>query len=152
MQKIHSEASNIINAKPEQVYTVLADYHNGHPHILPKQYFPELQVKHGGIGAGTIVEVQTRVLGVKKIYHLVVSEPKPGQVLQEDDPEAGLVTTFTVTPVNNGQQTRLKIATDWERKPGLTGFMESIMNPLITRRIYKKELLQIAEYLRNEPK
>ncbi len=45
-------ASADMDAPPDRVYAIIADYHNGHPHILPKQ-FRNLTVEKGGVGAGT---------------------------------------------------------------------------------------------------
>lgn len=148
MGQIHTEVSATIPARPEVVYAVLADYRVGHPAILPKPYFTELTVERGGQGAGTVVRARMVVLGVERIFQLTVSEPEPGRVLREVDQEAGVVTTFTLEPFNDGQHTRVTIATESNARPGLMGVMETLMNPPITRRIYKQELQQLAEYVR----
>lgn len=148
MGQIHTEVSDIIPARPEVVYAVLADYRVGHPAILPKPYFTELKVEQGGQGAGTIVRTRMVVMGVERMFRLTVSEPEPGRVLKEVDEQAGVVTTFTVEPLNDGQQARVTIATEARASPGLMGVMEKLMNPPFTRRIYKEELQQLAEYVR----
>lgn len=38
-------ASATIGAPAEIVYRILADYHEGHPHILPRKYFTFLAVE-----------------------------------------------------------------------------------------------------------
>lgn len=148
MGQIHTEVSDIIPARPEVVYAVLADYRVGHPAILPKPYFTELQVEQGGQGAGTIVRTRMVVMGVERIFKLTVSEPEPGRVLKEVDEQAGVVTVFTVEPIHGGQHARVTIATDARASPGLMGVMEKLLNPPLTRRIYKQELQQLAEYVR----
>lgn len=150
MSQIHSEASIVINGRPEEIYAILADYHKGHPAILPKPYFTELTVKTGGTGAGTVIRVGMKVMGVERTYQMEVSEPEPGRVLVEADKEAGVTTSFTLDPINDGQQTRVSIATDTIASPGFTGFMEKLVNPPISRRIYKKELQQLADYVRRK--
>jgi hypothetical protein len=55
-------ASAVINAPAKQVYTILADYHDGHPRILPQQYFSSLEVERGGVGAGTVLRFQMRAV------------------------------------------------------------------------------------------
>ena len=150
MGQIHTEVSDIIPARPEVVYAVLADYRVGHPAILPKPYFTELQVEQGGQGAGTIVRTRMVVMGLERIFKLTVSEPEPGRVLKEVDEQAGVVTVFTVEPINGGQQARVTIATDARASPGVMGMMEKLMNPPITRRIYAEELRQLAEYVRQQ--
>ena len=88
----------MISAPPDKVYAVLADYHEGHPNVLPKRYFKSLIVEQGGKGAGTVIHVQLSVMGVRRESHMRVSEPEPGRVLTETDLETGLVTSFIVSP------------------------------------------------------
>jgi hypothetical protein len=144
------EVSAMIPARPEQVYAVLADYHTGHPAILPEPYFEELSVVEGGTGAGAIAEVQMNVYGAKRDFRLTVTEPEPGRVLVEADPAAGLVTTFTVDPVDDWEQARVTIHTAAETRPGLAGLLERLFNPGVTRRIYRAELERLAAYVTAE--
>ena len=150
MSLIHAEASHVIDARPEQIYAILSDYHEGHPAILPKPYFTELTVEKGGTGAGTVIRVGIKVLGLERTYHMIVSEPEPGRVLVETDIDTGQTSTFTVEPLNGGTQSRVTIATDFKGSPGFAGFMEKWLNPPITRRIFKKELRQLADYVRHK--
>ncbi len=151
MSHIHLEVWSTIEAAPEKVYAVLADYHLGHPAILPSEYFKDLRVEEGGQGAGTVVRVRMSVMGVKRDLRLRVSEPEPGRVLVEADEEAGVVTTFTVDPLRGGEQSRVTIATDARISPGLKGLIERMVNPAITRRIYSKELQQLGKYVLKNP-
>jgi hypothetical protein len=149
MSTIHAEASQIIDARPEDIYAVLRDYHVGHPAIVPKPYFEKVVIVEGsGTGAGTIIDVYMNVMGQKVMYRETVSEPEPGRVLVEADEKAGLKTTFTVDPVDGGQHAQVTIASDWTRSPGFKGFMESLMNPSIGRSIFTKELAQLADYMK----
>ena len=47
MSQIHAEVSKVIEAPPEAVYAVIADYNNCHPATLPKHIFSDLVVKQG---------------------------------------------------------------------------------------------------------
>lgn len=152
MSLIHVEATEIINARPEAVYAVFADYRVAHPAILPKPYFADLRIEQGGQGSGTIVQAAMNVFGVKRSYRLTVTEPEPGRVLMETDPDAGVVTKFIVEPVSGGQQSRVTISSDTRLSAGFAGLMERLMNPPITRRIYRQELRQLADYLRQNRK
>lgn len=40
-------ASQLIPASVQQVYAIIADYNQGHPHILPKPHFVSLTVEKG---------------------------------------------------------------------------------------------------------
>ncbi len=145
------EVSREIDARPEDVYHVLSDYTTHHPKILPKPYFSYLVVEEGGQGAGTVIRVVMNVLGIQQTLRMHVTEPEPGRVLAEEDPTTGVHTTFTVTPLEGGTRSLVQIATEWKPKPGVTGLMERLLNPAIARRIYKKELEQLAAYMHNQP-
>jgi uncharacterized protein YndB with AHSA1/START domain len=146
MNNIHVEASQVIDAPPEKVYSIIADYHEGHQAILPRQYFMGMTIKEGGKGAGTAIEVAMKVMGSRSLLNLHVSEPEPGRVLVETDPDAGVVTTFTVEPLDKGSKSRVTIQTSFVASPGLRGFMERLLNPPITRRIYRQELVLLANH------
>ena len=150
MSSIHAEASETIDAAPERVYAVLADYHEGHPRILPPEFFSRLEVEQGGRGAGTVIRVHARGFGKEQVYHLTVSEPEPGRVLVEEDAGAGVVTTFTVTPLEGGLRSRVRIRTEWQPKPGLGGLVERLLNPVAAPLVYRKELRRLAELLQRE--
>ena len=87
MRQARAEASAIIDAPPDEVYLILADYHNGHPQILPREYFRALSIEAGGRGTGTIIRVRVRIGMVERSYRMLVSEPEPGRVLVEADTE-----------------------------------------------------------------
>jgi len=151
MSQIHVEASRVIEAPPQDVYAILADYHRHHPAILPKPYFAALTIEEGGQGAGTVIRVRMKVFGVQSVYRMTVTEPEPGRVLQEADPDAGILTTFTVDALAGGQESQLTIATAVRASRGVSGFFERLLNPPVMRRIFKKQLAQIAAYAREHP-
>lgn len=97
-----------------------------------------------------MIDVYMDVFGVKAFYHMIVTEPEPGRVLVEEDKSAGVITTFTSDPVNEGGQTRVTIATKAKTSPGLRGMIEKLMNPPIMRRIYREELHQLAEVVQSK--
>lgn len=139
MPDIHVAVSGIIPAPPPIVYGLIADYRRGHPSILPPKYFRNLQVHEGGIGAGTRITFQMRVLG--RIHHFFarISEPEPGRRLVETYPDRGMVTTFTVDPQGDGKRSRVTIATAYTRA-GLAGWFEQWVVPRFLRTVYAAEL------------
>jgi hypothetical protein len=147
MKKYHVEVSRVIAAPAEAIYAVLADYEEGHLAILPKPYFTDMIIEKGGQGAGTVALVRMNVMGAKRSFRLETSEPEPGRILEEVDEENGVSTRFTVDPLAD-DGCRVTIATDARTQPGIRGLMERLLNPSITRRIYKKELENLANYVR----
>jgi hypothetical protein len=108
-------------------------------------------VEEGGQGAGTVFRLRMNVLGTKRDFHEVVTEPVPGRVLVETDQATGQSSTFTLEPFGDGQQTRVTIATDFPARPGLAGLLERWLNPPITRRIFQQELELLAQYVQARP-
>lgn len=145
MRQINVKEATVLNAKPEDVYATIADYHNGHPQIVPKETFYDMRVEQGGYGAGTIIRFKMKALGVERELYQSVSEPEPGRVLVEQDIDSpqNIITSFTVTPVEQGQKSRVEIATTMNTSPGLTGFVERIVVPLFNPPVYRKELKQL---------
>lgn len=135
--------SALIKAPAEEVYRIIADYRNGHPHILPKPYFLNMEVEEGGFGAGTIVRFQMRVLGKTQNFRAAVTEPEPGRVLVETDLISGTVTTFIISPVDGGQSAQVTFDTAMPLREGLSGQIERLLVTWFLPGIYKKELAQL---------
>lgn len=147
MNQYEVSVSRVIESPPATVYAVFADYHEGHTAVLPKQYFTEMIVNKGGTGAGTEITVKMDVFGNKVTYNMVVTEPEPGRVLQEEDKTAGVVTTFTIDPVNGGKAAKVTLHTRARTAPGVRGFIEKLITPPISRKIYNAELDLLETYV-----
>ena len=143
--KIHRvSATAVVKAPAEQVYAIIADYRNGHPHILPKQDFFDLEVDEGGIGAGTRIRFKMRAFGQIRSLRAVVTEPEPGRILVETDPDTGSVSTFTLVPKSEGQQVQVTITTETKIHEGLAGLLEGFLTSQLLKRIYVRELALVA--------
>src|SRR5947209_8220246 len=142
MGQIKVTAAKVLDARPEDVYASIADYEHGHPHIVPQESIYDLQVEEGGYGAGTIIRFKFKALGAEFAFRQRVSEPEPGRVLVEQDIDSpqNAMTTFTVTPVENGQKSHVQIVTTMNASPGFQGLAQRILVPMINGRVYRKEL------------
>lgn len=138
-------ASARLNAPAALAYSIIADYHNGHPYILPKPTFFGLTVERGGIGAGTMISFQMRVFGTTQPYRASIAEPQPGRVLVEQNLGAnGATTTFYVDPI--GQACEVTIKTEGTTaRGGLLGALEKLISTLFLRRTYARELALLSE-------
>lgn len=137
------KASAQVGAPADVVYGIIADYRNGHPQILPKQYFEWLEVEQGGRGEGTVIRFQMRVLGQTRVLRAVVTEPEPGRVLVETDTGGGgPVTTFTVEP--EGSRSHVTFSTELTSASGPVGILERFVLKRMLRRIYARELEQLG--------
>jgi hypothetical protein len=137
-------ASARIDAPPDRVYGIIADYRNGHPQILPKQ-FGKLYVDAGGYGAGTVIRFSIVALGRKTDFRAVVSEPQPGRVLVErNDPPNSSVSTFTVDPGPTGRESDVTISTELPDRPGILGAIERFVTRRVMNGMYRDELALLA--------
>jgi len=137
------EESAAIAAPPARVYGIVADYHAGHPRILPRQ-FHDLVVEKGGVGEGTVIRFQVTVLGRTATLRGHVTEPEPGRVLVESYPENGNVTTFIADPLEGGRATRMTISTVMRGRGGILGAVERWLFTRTLRPIYVEELGLLA--------
>ena len=109
-------ASTRIAAPPDRIYGLIADYHTGHPSIVPKQ-FSNMRVEAGGVGAGTIIRFDLTMLGRRQSFRGIVSEPEPGRVLVEKYTEPNeSETTFIVNPEDGGRAAMVTIETVMRRR------------------------------------
>jgi hypothetical protein len=120
-----------------------------HPKFLPPA-FSNFTVVEGGGGAGTVTTVNVTAGGRTRSYRMRVSEPEPGRVLQESDENSSLVTTFTVDPAGDGQQSKVRISTTWQGAGGIGGFFERTFAPRAMRRLYDDELRRLDAYAREQ--
>ena len=144
---VHFEYSAEIDAPAEKLYAVISDYHVGHPAIVPKPEFSNFKVEQGGRGAGTIITFDVTVMGQTVHYRDVITEPEPGRVISEDDEVLGVFTKFILDPLDGGRRTRVTISTEFRDKPGIQGLMERLINPMVAKGLYKRELQNLAEYV-----
>jgi hypothetical protein len=151
----HITATRRIDATPATIYSLIADYHDGHRRIVPPKTFRWLAVDRGGIGAGTEIRFGMRVLGSMRTARGVVSEPLPGRVLVETYPETGDITTFTVEPAHEAGASSVTITTDFHVDDGFPGRLQGFMAERVLRPLYLEELKRLADLaegrVRHEP-
>jgi len=139
MTPFEFSASALIDAAPEDLYALIADYRDGHPRIIPRPPFVSLEVEEGGTGSGTVIRVGIRMLGRVVHYRAVVSEPEPGRVLVETN-DNGYETSFTVEPRADGRQANVTIATRMRWRRGPAGAIERWLMPRLLRPMFIREL------------
>ena len=144
MPRHRVSAEAVVDAPAERAYAVIADYRDGHPHILPRPPFVSLDVEQGGTGAGTVIRFQMRVLGRVRTFRAAITEPEPGRVLAETDLDTGTLTTFTVVPVEDGRKSRVIITTDIGTRGGLPGRLERFLVTRLLRPVYQREIEQLG--------
>ncbi len=134
-----------INSSSKVVYAIIADYRDAHPKILPKPPFVSLIVEQGGIGVGTIVRVQMKVLGKIQKFRTVVTEPEPGRVLVETN-DTGYITTFTVESIDDGKNSFVTFTTGIPDSSGLFKNFVFRLTKLMLTPVYKQELENLAQF------
>jgi hypothetical protein len=144
MPSLHVRASADVMAPAEKVYAILADYRHGHPQIVPRPPFGFLEVEQGGIGAGTVIRFQMRMMGRRQTFRAAITEPEPGRLLVETELTMGAVTTFTVDPIEQGRHARVTISTETRVRGGLLGMLERAVTTRFLRSTYFRELENLA--------
>jgi hypothetical protein len=145
MAHIQVQSERVINATPETIYHILSDYRGDRQRIMPPEHYLDYGVDSGGAGAGTTFHYRLRAGGRERPYTMTSSEPAPGRVISERDTTSSLVSTWTLTPLGDGQRTRVQLATEWEGGSGIGGFFERTFAPGGLRRIYTDLLTRLDQ-------
>ena len=128
MPLVRVTANSRIDAPAATAYGIIADYHVGHPSILPPT-FRNLVVESGGVGAGTRIRFEMTMAWKTRKLRAVITEPDPGRVLVETDLDSGAVTTFTVTSIDSSA-CRVDINTVWT-----VSWLKSVIERPLARRL-----------------
>jgi hypothetical protein len=136
--------SKIINSPTGIVYSIIADYNDAHPKILPNPPFVSLEVVKGGVGAGTEMIVGMEMFRKVQTFRAVVTEPEPGRTLVETT-DTGYKTTFSVEPENDGKKSLVTFTTELVGNPGILKRLEFWLTSKLLRPVYKKELQNLAD-------
>lgn len=142
MGQVYAVTERVLDASPERVFDVLADYQSSRGAILPAQ-FSEYEVREGGKGAGTVVhwKLQATEKRVRDCL-FTVTEPTPGQLV-ETDANSSMVVTWTVTPAGEGKA-KVVVETTWAGAGGVGGFFERTFAPKGLNRINNEVLDRLA--------
>ncbi len=150
MSHIHVKAERVIDVKPEVVHETLADYRWKRPQILTSNFL-DYTVGKGGNGAGTEVHYRLRAARRERPYTMHIEEPIKGLAITEQDRNSSLLTTWTLTPLGNGERTKVRVDSEWEGGTGVGGFFERTFAPLGLRNIYGEILSNLAGLLQPAP-
>ena len=143
MNPVHTiSVKRRIAAPPERLYALIADYHVGHPSILPRQ-FSNLVVEKGGVGAGTVISFDLRLLGRTRTCRASIAEPQPGRVLVERDLDGRSVTTFCVDPGPTGRESDVTIETQITAWRGPFQLLQGMLLKRLITPLYEKELQKL---------
>ena len=96
------------------------------------------------IGAGTVIRFQMCVFGKTQNFSASIAEPQPGCVLMETGLNSGVVKTFMIDLVTNGQHAQATIATTLQARNTISGRLERFFTSIFLRRIYAAELKLLA--------
>ncbi len=146
MGRIVVVEEGLVGAPAELTYGLIADDAH-HRRFLPDG-ISDFEVVEGGKGAGTVHRFKVTAGGRARVYLMRVDEPEPGRVITETDANSSLVTTFTVTPADEG--CRVRIETQWDGAGGIGGFFERTFAPRVMRKLYADELARLDAYARRQ--
>jgi hypothetical protein len=147
MSTVTVVATRTVDAPAAVVFRCVSDFRAHHQRILPSA-FSDFMVEEGGTGDGTLVSFVLSAGGRSRRYHMRVTVPTPGRVLEEHDTGSSLVTSFVLTP--EGDRTHVRIETTWQGAAGVRGFFERLFAPGALKRIYDDELARLDAYAREQ--
>jgi hypothetical protein len=133
------EARAKVRAPADRVYSLIADYRLGHPRIVPPKYFQNIVVERGGVGDGTVISFEMKMLGKVRKSRARITEPEPGRVLVEKVDDQGIVTTYRVEPVG-AFRTEVSITTVLPTHRGPLGALEGLLVRALLAPVYRDEL------------
>ncbi len=151
MSRIIVKSERVVDARPEKVYEVLTDYQGKRPQMLTPNFL-DYTVEQGGHGNGTIIRYRLRAARRERPYHIHVDESVKGKIITERDTNSSLVTTWALSPLKDGEQTKVQIVSEWEGRGGTKGFMERAFAPLGLSRIYGRMLSRLAPLVESPEK
>jgi Polyketide cyclase / dehydrase and lipid transport len=136
-------ATSRLQAPPRRVYDTIANYHTGHPRIVPRQ-FSNIVVEQGGVGAGTVIRFDMKVLGRVTKFRAEITEPEPGRVLVEKNVLGNdAINTFVVEPGAHANESVVSITTEMTRRAGIGGAIEQFIVERMLRPMYAEELRRL---------
>ena len=147
MGTYHVTESAEMNLPANIVYGVISDYEVGHPAILPTSFITSVKVLKGGRGAGTAIEVVTAARLGERTLTMDISEPEPGQILEEKIRENGSITRFIVESLGD-DRCRVTFDTNGKTEAGFRGAVEALLSPMLLRPIYREEMKLLEAYAR----
>ncbi len=147
MSTVTVVATRTVDAPAAVVFRCLSDFRSHHQRILPPA-FSDFRVEEGGTGDGTVVSFVISAGGRSRRYHMRVTVPEPGRVLEEHDTGSSLVTSFVLTA--DGDRTHVRIETRWQGAAGVGGFFERLFAPGALKRIYDDELARLDAYAQEQ--
>jgi hypothetical protein len=147
--KTRFAAERHIDAPADVVYHCIADYRVHHrPEGFLPPAFSALDVRRGGVGAGTEVGWDVELGGRRRTIRAVITEPEPGRTLVETAP--GIVTTFTVTPAASGPGCLVRFDSVFD-EPGIGGVLLRLSAARLLGPVYRDELARLEAHALAHP-
>ncbi|BBY06105.1 SRPBCC family protein [Mycobacterium noviomagense] len=143
MGQVSAASTVLINAKPEEVLTAVADYKNVRPKILSSHY-RDYQVLQGGQGQGTVAKWKLQATK-SRVRDVQASVDVAGHAVIEKDANSSMVTNWTVAPAGPGSSVTIK--TTWTGAGGVKGFFEKTFAPLGLKKIQAEVLANLKREL-----
>jgi hypothetical protein len=150
MAPIFISISTAVQAPPEVVYSVVADYSSSRQRALPEGV-SDFRVEEGGRGAGTLARFTFQGTGSSRFVGMRIDEPEPGRVLTESVLSGEAVRTLSVVSAGPRGGSLLTMELIWNPS-GVRGVIERIFAPARLRRAFAGELSRLARLAEAEEK
>jgi len=143
MAAVTAVAERTIAAPAGRLFTLVSDFREHHPRILPPA-FQDFTVESGGVGLGTVTSSRFTLGGTTETIRTRVSRVEPDRLIEEVVETRPMTTTFRFLP--GGDLTTVRIETTWEPRGGFRGLLERAFAPRMLAKIYADELHRLEDY------
>jgi len=145
MGQVSASSTILIDATPETVLDVIADYRDARPRILSPQY-SDYRVIEGGQGRGTVAAWRLQATKSRS-RNIQASVDVAGHTVIEKDANSTMVTNWTVAPAGPGSSVTVK--TTWTGADGIKGFFEKTFAPIGLGKIQSEVLDNLKKQVEN---
>jgi hypothetical protein len=145
MGQVSASSTILIDATPETVLDVIADYRDARPRILSPQY-SDYRVIEGGHGRGTVAAWRLQATKSRS-RNIQASVDVAGHTVIEKDANSTMVTNWTVAPAGAGSSVTVK--TTWNGAGGIKGFFEKTFAPIGLGKIQSEVLANLKKQVEN---
>lgn len=148
MYPIYKEVSHIMNARPEQIDTILSEYRYGQGALLQKPYFIVFHRQENVDNLENPVHIQLSLAGIRHEYYEFLNEPMPFRLIVEYDAHSDSVVIIVVETTNISNKTRVTISTISTSSPNFAAFIEHLFIPKSLRHIYNQGLQSFSHAMK----
>lgn len=137
MTRTHSEISQILDARPDQIDAILTEYRMGNRAIAPQPLCMDLQIVEHIPETGAVIHAKVSLTHFEHTFEEIVNEDVPLRLIMEYDAEWETMVMIMIEPIIHSEKTRITISTTYVPQANFTYFVEDLLIPGNLHHIYE---------------